>query len=364
MRHLDEGALRRMIDEPEEFDAEAHRHAAECAECRSRGDAVRADAQFVAGSMSGSCSVDVDAAQSRMERVLYAPQRRARWYLPAALSAAAALVLALVFSPLGGYASAFLTIFQPKEFIPIDVTQADLRQLRIAPQADELGTVRVLVRPQHSSYSSVQAASAHVDFHPRVPSQIPSALGPGRSFFVSTPAEYLYTFSAAKARAFEAKSHKQLPPMPASLNGTAVHVRVGQLFGAHYGPGSPKRANERDGDEREGLTVVEIQVPTVRSTGASFQELERYMLAMPGISPDLAMQLRALGDLQNRMPVPVNVSKQNAQQVTVDGVQGLAIGDNTGLGAGVMWQKNGIVYGVMGSSLTMDQVLALANGLH
>jgi hypothetical protein len=360
VKHFDEGELRRSIDEPQSLSADAREHLATCAECGAHAAALQADADNAAEALSGGIDVNIAQAQARFERAIAAPKRSARWYLPAGLAAAAAFALALVFTPLGGYANAFLTIFQPKEFVPIDLTQADFTRLRIAPDADQLGTMHVIVRQRRSTYTDLQTARVHLAFEPRVPSEIPSSVGRSRSYFVETPGEYAYTFSASKARAFEAKSHKTLPPMPPSLNGTTIHVRVGQTFGAHYGVAAHNRGEEN----HMGLMVVEMQVPTVRSTGASFQELERYMLAMPGISPDLATQLRALGDLENRMPVPVNVSKQSAQTVDVDGVRGLAIGDNTGLGAGVVWQKNGIVYGVMGGALTMDQVLSLANGLH
>ena len=361
MEHFDEGKLRRFIDEPESLDEQAKRHIESCAACRAQRDALSRDAEFARSALRANANVDLTSARTRLDSALFAPRRRARWYLPAGLAVAAAFALALVFTPLGGYASAFLTMFQPKEFVPIDISHADFRQLRLAPDAKELGTIRVLRKQVRTTYATLDGARANLTFAARVPAQIPSGIGARRSFSVQTPGEYQYTFSAAKAQAFEAKSHKTLPPMPPALNGTAVHIGIGQVFSAEYGV--PKKQRDEE-EQHEGLVVVEMQIPTVTSHGASFQSLERYMLSLPGISPDLAAQLRELGDLQNRMPVPVDISKQTAHEVAVDGVQGLAIGDNTGLGAGVMWQKNGIVYAVMGGALTMDQVLALANGLH
>ena len=40
----------------------------------------------------------------------------------------------------------------------------------------------------------------------------------------------------------------------------------------------------------------------------------------------------------------------------------MAVGDNTGLGAGVIWIKGGLVYGVAGT-LKKDAIVAIANGL-
>lgn len=359
MKHIDEGELRRSIDEPDAFSQAQREHAASCAQCSTVMEELRGNAQFAGAAFEGAVHADASRARVRLVREI-AARRAPRWYFPAAITAAAAFALALAFTPLGGYASAFLTLFQPREFVPIDITQADVQRLSVAPQADQLGTLAIVRRQTRTAFSTLESARAHVGFDARVPSHVPASVASPRSFTVATPGEYVYTFSAAKARAFESRSHRRLPPMPTGLNGTTVRVRVGQAFVAQYGI----RHKANDEEEHEGLTLVEMQLPAVTSRGASFQELERYMLALPGISPDLAMQLRALGDLQNRMPVPVNISKQSAQSVTVDGVQGLAIGDNTGLGAGVVWQKGGIVYGLMGGAMTMDQVLALANDLH
>jgi hypothetical protein len=110
------------------------------------------------------------------------------------------------------------------------------------------------------------------------------------------------------------------------------------------------------------LVVVQARRPTVESTGASVADIESYLLAMPGISPALAAQIKAIGDPASTVPVPIPLNMATASTVSVDGVSGLAVGDNTGLGGGVIWQKDGMVYGVAGP-LPIDQVLAVANSL-
>jgi len=47
----------------------------------------------------------------------------------------------------------------------------------------------------------------------------------------------------------------------------------------------------------------------------------------------------------------------------VQNVDGLALGDNTGLGAGVIWIKGNTVYAVAGT-LKQSQILVIANNLH
>ena len=361
MKHLDDGELRRLLDEPDELEAAQREHARQCAQCAARAAELQSVAQSASQALCGDAGVDTSRALERTLLRARSASPVSRLYRPlGAFAAAAAFVAALLFTPLGGYARSFLTIFQPKEFVALDLSHADFGQLRIAPQADELGTMRVIRKQQQSEFGSLAAVRPHLSFAPRVPASVPASVGTQRSYRVMSPGEYRYTFSAAKARAFEAKSHRKLAPMPPALDGTTVRIRVGESFNAQYGA-APKRGDEDEA--KQGIEIVETQIPTVTSTGASFQELEQYMLSMPGVSAELKSQLREVGDLQNRMPVPIDISKQNAQSVTVDGVKGLAIGDNTGLGAGVIWQKNGIVYGVLGGALTMDQVLAVANGL-
>ncbi len=364
MEHLDTGALRRMLDEPSAFSDSQRSHAASCDACRAQSAELAAGARAVAGALHGEAAIDSTAAYDRFEDAMRRPLGRLPYRMTVGAAAAAALVLALLFTPLGGYARAFLTIFQPQQFEPVQLSRAQLQNLHLLPQANQTGTQRVLRSPQHTQYRTLQEAQRHLDFTPLVPQSLPKDLRAGRTFFVATPGEMTYTFSAAKARAFATRSHKPLPPMPPDLDGTTIRLQTADVFNAHFGAGRPAHMHSQRSMMHAGkfIDIVETRAPRVTSSGASLQTLERYILAMPNMPAQLAAQIRALGDLQNTVPVPVIVDKQTAQRVSVQGVQGLAIGDNTGLGAGVMWQKNGMMY-VVGGSVSMDDVLAVANDL-
>jgi len=62
------------------------------------------------------------------------------------------------------------------------------------------------------------------------------------------------------------------------------------------------------------------------------------------------------------LPLPIPSGYVNAHTVTVQNVDGTGLGDNTGLGAAVIWIKNGRVYGVAGT-VTETELLAIANSL-
>lgn len=365
MKHLDSGELRRMIDEPQTFSNPQREHARTCSECRARLEDLREHARTADDALAGEPEIaDAAAAYHRVSARAAIPSRVTQLYRPlAAVAAAAAFALALALTPLGGYARSFLTIFEPRQFTPIEISRADLQSLHLLPQANDVGTQRMVRKPQRTRYSSFEQARKRVGFALLQPTMLPRGFGQVHNFFAMTPAEMTFTFSAVKARAFERRSHKNLPPMPAGLDGTTVRLQTGFAFQGDYEArakrGSSKVKGMRDSRSFE---LVEAQAPSVTSTGASLDTLERYLLSMPNVSPQLARQIRALGDIQSTVPVPVVIDKQTAQRVTVNGTPALAIGDNTGLGAGVMWQKNGKIYVVAGP-LTMDEIMTVASGL-
>jgi hypothetical protein len=104
------------------------------------------------------------------------------------------------------------------------------------------------------------------------------------------------------------------------------------------------------------------KAPTVGSDGATVAEIQGYLLSQPTVSPALAAQIRAMGDPASTLPVPIPVGQAAAKNVGVHGTTGLFVGDSTGLGSGVLWQQNGLVYIVAGT-LTEAETLAIANSL-
>ena len=102
---------------------------------------------------------------------------------------------------------------------------------------------------------------------------------------------------------------------------------------------------------------------TFGSDGATVSEIQAYLLSQPSVSPELAAQIRAMGDPASTLPVPVPMGQASAKNVNVHGTKGLFIGDSTGLGSGVLWQQNGLVY-IVGGTLTEAETIAVANSLH
>ncbi len=86
-------------------------------------------------------------------------------------------------------------------------------------------------------------------------------------------------------------------------------------------------------------------------------------MAQPGVSPELAAEIRAIGDPASTLPIPVISGAMTSQTVSIDGVPGVVTGDSTGLGSAVIWEKGGVVYAV-GGLLPQNEVLDIARSLH
>ena len=297
--------------------------------------------------------------------------------------AAAAAVIAgvLVLTPVGSYAQDFLTIFQPTQIAAVPVTISEMQSL---PGLQNYGSFSHSPRAKSTVVASAAAASTASGMTVLTPATLPSGVPSTVTYAIEPGGSAAFTFSSAKAAQAAAAKGEKPPAMPANIDGTTLQVSTGPVVAAVYG--DPKLANQLqtaqsksdaprgvatetnptaspDATNLPPLIVVQTTVPTVRSTGASARELEDYLLAQPGISPELAATIRAIGDPSSTLPIPIPVSKAVSHSVTVQGVTGLAVADSTGLGGGVVWEKGNVIYAVAGS-LNESDLLAVANSLH
>jgi hypothetical protein len=301
--------------------------------------------------------------------------------------AAAALAGALALTPVGSFAQSLLTIFEPQQFVAVPVTTSDLQGLQSLRDLSQFGTFAQQTRPTTQQVPSAAQAASASGLTVLTPALLPAGVPRNVSYMVMSHGVGTFTFSATKASAAAAAAGKTLPAMPASLDGSTLQLSIGPVVAATYGgnmqnsgagvlgptsrvkghaigvKGRLVRSAKMDFTDIPTLIIAESAMPQVSSTGASIKQIRDYLLSQPGVSPTLAAEIRAIGDPSTTLPIPIPVNRATAQTVQVQGVSGLAVGDNTGLGSGVIWQKNGMVYGVAGS-LPESQILAIANSLH
>ncbi|HVC33898.1 MAG TPA: zf-HC2 domain-containing protein [Chloroflexota bacterium] len=286
--------------------------------------------------------------------------------------AAAALAGALILTPVGGYAEGLITIFQPKQIVAVPITPDEMQSL---PDLADYGTVNQPAHQKSQRVTSAAAASAAAGgMKVLVPGALPSGVPTTATFEVIPGESGSFTFSSAKAQAAAAAKGKTLPAMPANIDGSSIQITTGPAVVTVYANQqalSQAASEARTSENTESaaanlgptLIIGQTTAPEVKSTGVSVIELEDYLLAQPGISPDLANAIKAIGDPSSTLPIPIPVNKAVSHPVTVQGVQGLSVADSTGLGGGILWQKDGSVYGVAGT-LPESQLVAIANSLH
>ncbi len=405
MRHPDNGTLRRLCDEPFAIAVRVRQHCAECARCQARLATFKADALRTADLLAvpavnaatrASDSPDRDAddatrlALARVrrrvasaeredalhsrkenivvgrrdgrldERIIGTMQQIAHRRLTrpvGAAVAAAGLAAALALTPVGTLAQSLLIVFEPQQVVAVPVSFKDLRSL---PDLRQYGTMSRMSPPSIASPSSLAAASSLSGLTLIAPGSLPAGTPSTALYHVVPQTGASFTFSAARAAAAAAAAHKALPAMPAGLDGSTLQATIGPIVVATYGGGDITSGKGMTGIPN--LIVIEAAAPRVTSTGASAKEIEDYLLEQPGVSPALASAIRNIGDPTATLPIPIPVEVATSHPVQVQGVQGIAIGDNTGIGSGVVWQKNGMVYAVAGP-LTEDQDIAVANSL-
>jgi hypothetical protein len=324
-------------------------------------------------------AVDVDGALVRFRaRVEHdqivpglAPARRRmapRWVQ--ALAAAAAITLVVSGLAVTGAAGSLLNIFEPKQVVGVPVTQGDLSalgqscgQLRLAECLGAYGTFTWTTPPQPREAATLSQASASAGFTALSPTSLPQSVTGSPRFAVVNRSVATFTFSADATRQTAAHINRTAPPLPANIDGSRVVVSGGpavvQVWGASMS--TPATAATPLSD-LPTLVIGQSKSPTVSSDGVSVDELRAYLLQQPGISPQLAAAIRAIGDPATTLPVPVPTDLATSHPVRVQGVDGLFIGDNTGIAGAIIWQKDGMMFEVIGQ-LTERQALDIASSM-
>jgi hypothetical protein len=95
----------------------------------------------------------------------------------------------------------------------------------------------------------------------------------------------------------------------------------------------------------------------------SLEALRGFLLGLPGLPPQTVRQLKAIGDWRDTLPLPVPADRIDWRATTVGGAQGLLLGERSGLGSAVIWQRDGRIFGVAGA-VRQAQVLRVAESLH
>jgi hypothetical protein len=405
MAHLSEGALRRLYDEPHALVERDRAHYNSCSECQDRFSAVAEDARQALALMSvPAATVDADAALGRLKAREPAGATRRNpvlarlaslgsapslggwgWRKPVAAGVVAVgLAASITFTPL---AATIEHIFAPTQLTPttVSVTQSDVQGLRTFSRWGDAKTVQSPELQQADSARQAARASGLAEIH------VAAAALPGN--LASAPVSYGTVSQGSEAVTFNGRA-------PKNLQGTTLTMQYGPGEVAVYGnlskaissasqggagdktgtppeAGAGSQSQESGAASQQGLQqalssigpvvgVAEMQVPKVTSNGASLQEIKDTLLAQPGLSDSVKNLIRQFNQPTGNLPIPIPTDMATAQPVSVTQhdvtSNATAIGDNTGLGAGVIWIKGGVVYVVAGT-ISVTQAVAIADTL-
>ena len=368
MRHIAEGVLRRLDDEPLAIPDRVTDHLAGCERCRARRARIARDTESAARLFSPPQLVpDAGMAWGRVQRELHrtpeegadrrrtpAPMFRRRRRFPT-VSLRTGLVMGVVGTVVAGTAAAatLTTIFAPTHVAPVSVSQSDLRAITSfmgdnhvlggfatpsGSRALRFGTIKWFSSGPAQPASSLAAATAKAGLTASLPAHLPAGVGAVQRFMVQPRVSATVTFNSRTP----------------GLRGSSVTLHAGPAVLAQYAAAG--------GTDVPTLGVMTMPRPTALSTGATVSQVEAFLLDQPGIPPELAEELRLLGDLRTTLPVPVPPGA-SVRSVRVAGWPGVLVADSSNAAAGVVWEDGRGMIHVVAGILDSQDVLNVADQL-
>ena len=369
MRHIPDGVLRRLDDEPLAVPDRFTDHLAGCGQCSTRRAEIARDADHAAQLFSAPQPVpDIDVAWARLQRELASQRtggavRRSRsagvrprrvWFPQVSLRTGLAIATIGIVVAGSAAAATLTTVFAPTHVAPVSLSRSDLRAIAAFTGLGDSQALGGFATPNGSSRlrfgtltwssgtayptSSLAQATAEAGFPVSLPARLPAGVGAVQRFMVQPRVTAAVTFNSAAA----------------GLAGSSVTLDAGPAVVAQYTASS--------GADLPTLGIATMRRPTAQSTGASLSQIEAFLLRQPGIPPQLAEEIRLLGDLRTILPVPVP-SGASARSVQVAGWPGILLADSSNAAAAVVWEDGrGLLHVVVGI-LDSQDVLNVANQL-
>lgn len=362
MRHVSDGILRRLEDEPDFVADRQAEHASSCRRCRLRQQRIAADAAFAQRTLGGPQLLpNVNAVWSRVVATpASAPGARVERAAPrswrlAGISLSSGVAIGGAALLVAGVAAAatLTTVFAPTHVAPLPIAAGDLQSFVSAlglngpaglagvssPSGSKqlsFGTLAWSAGGSPRTYPTLGQAETASGLAVALPSSLPSGVSDTASYAVYPSASATLTFSSSAGGGVAGSSL-------AFTIGPAVIV----TYGSPLGEGLP------------ALAVGAMARPVATSTGATTSQLESFLLSQPGLPPDLAEEIRLLGNLQTTLPVPTPPGASESS-VVVNGQPAVLIAEDGGVASGVIWEDaQGIVHAVAGP-LDPQDVLGVA----
>ena len=281
-----------------------------------------------------------------------------RWRLGVAVAVVAVLLGSVLATPAGrAVATELLGQFRVQKFALITVAPQD--PAANFASLEQLGTLHV---PEHmqsegqqggTEATGVAAAAEQVGFTVQQPSHLPSGLSADPQAHTTPASTVSFTVDRDKALAYLAEQGHSDVNVPEALDDSTIHLAISAAVLLVYG----------DDAGQVSLVVGQSPSPTVTvSGGATLEQFRSFLLSVPGLPADTIDQLQAIDDWTQTLPIPVPQDASVSRHVTVDGAAGVSVQDAQTRHGVVLWQRDGMVYGVAGS-YGEQELLAVAASL-
>ena len=277
-----------------------------------------------------------------------------RWRLAAAVAVVAVLLGGVLATPAGrAVATELLGQFRVQKFALITVAPQD--PVANFASLEQFGALHVPEDMQDggTEATSVAAAAEQVGFTVLQPSHLPSGLSADPQVHTTPTSTVSFTVDRDKALAYLAEQGHSDVSVPEALDDSTIHLTIAAAVLLIYG----------DDAGQVSLVVGQSPSPTVTVSGdATLEQFRSFLLSLPGLPADTVAQLRAIDDWTQTLPIPVPQDEAVSQHVTVDGAPGVSVQDAQTRHGVVLWQRDGMVYGV-GGSYDEQELLAVAASL-
>lgn len=276
------------------------------------------------------------------------------------LVALAVVLVAFSFAPVRHAAAQFLGVFRVQSFAVIPVDQAQLERLEsLEDMVDSgmLGEPTYLREPgEEQIVDDAAEASELAGFRVREPAELPGELALSK-FAVETGPAMLFEVDPAVAQMVLGAAGVEDVALPFD-EPVSVEVDVPSVVLQQYTLGGRR------------LSVTQMPSPTVTlPPGVDPVRLGELFLQFLGVPAEDAQRLAATIDWGSTLVVPMPADVGQFREVQVGDVTGLLLEEQRPNSAGyrqrvVMWQRDGIVYGVEGRNIGASDLLLAANSLY
>lgn len=272
-----------------------------------------------------------------------------------ALVCAAGLAGVALMTPLGTAAVGLLEVFRVQKFaaVTIDPSKFPLAAAGAAAAGtehtpDALGAYTgPLKLSKPKSVGTLAAAEAALGT--RLASPGASVGGQAlTNVYVGEPVDAAYTFDTAKMQAAIDAAGLKGVTAPAQLNNKTFRVHIAPTALAVYGP-----------ESGDAYAFGQTQSPWLEvPDGVNMEYLRQDLLTLPGLPPELVVQIQAIKDWKHTLVLPLPPGGQS-KETRVAGAPGLLVSDAAGKYHAAFWQRQGVLY-VIGGQWSADKALAAA----